>query len=214
MKVLLGYQYLNHKVISSQEDGFKQLADYNGAESPRTYPSSLRLTDSIFWSLIESSKLQHPHNFDQQMDYLTKELSKLPNAQIVGFEMTLREKVVQLWDYNIKSLYQIMYGKYISTDLFIYFRFWIVSNGQEFFDSALTHTDELAPKIEINEDGESLLYVADEAYMIKNGDNPELMPPRDQALEVDYDFGLYKMSGTYVAPKNFKKKFPKLSKKF
>ena len=210
----IGYKYIDYKFIQFQERSYKELALTEIKESPRYFPDSLKLKDKVFWKLIASSKEEHPDNFSAQMKYLTVSLSKLPNEQIVGFEMTLREKVIQLWDYKIKSLYQIIYGEYISTDAFIYFRFWIVSNGEKFFNKALRDTDELADKIKYSDDGEGLIYVADNAFIKKNIELKELQLPRDQSFDVDYDFGNYKMTGTYIDPKNFEAQFPKLTKKF
>ena len=212
--LFLGHRYVNSKLISSQERAFEQLASTRIQESPRRFPDSLKLSDSIFWKLIKASKAKHPDNFDFQMEYLTEQLSKLPNEQIVGFEMTVREKVIELWDYNIKSLYQIIYGDYVSTDVFIYFRFWIVSNGEEFYRIALRETDELAELVNSNDDGEGLLYVADNAYLIRNGNSSGIELPRDQSFDVDYDFGNYKMTGTYIEPDDFEMEFPKLTAKF
>jgi len=165
--IFIGYKYVNYKFIKAQESSFKQHINSDLKESQRNFPDSTKLSDSEFWNLIEKSKTKHPNNFDAQMDYLTEHLSKFPNEQIVGFERTLREKIIELWNFNVKSLYQIIYGEYVSTDIFIYFRFWIVSNGQEFFQTALENTDELAEKTIAYDDGEGLLYVADRAFILK-----------------------------------------------
>lgn len=206
---------MDNQLITSQESHFKKLASADFKESPRFFPDSLKLSDSEFWGLIEKSKTKYPNEFDAQMDDLTQQLSKLPNEQIIGFEMTLREKVVQLWDFNIKSLYQIIFDEYLSTDGFIYFRFWIVSNGKEFFKKALEDMDKLAEAdLEGYYDGEGLMYVADEAFTVKNGDVSEEELPRDQAHDVDYDFGNYKMTGEYIGLDDFEKKFPALTERF
>ena len=136
--------------------------------------------------------------------------------QIIGFERVLREKIIELWNYNIKSLYQIVDGNYISTDLFIYFRFWIISNGQVFYDKALHETDNLAELMpsKLIDTGEGFMYLADDAFIRKNGEDSGLEYPRDLSFDVDYDFGSYKMTGNYISPKDFKKKFPKLMKKY
>lgn len=56
--------------------------------------------------------------------------------------------------------------------------------------------------------------ITDEAFALKNGENSKLVFPRDQSGMVDYDLGNYKIAGTYIELKDFKNKFPKLSKKF
>lgn len=120
------YKYVNYKFIESQERSFRELAISEIKESQRYSPDSLKLSNSEFWELIEKSKSEYPIDFDAQMDYLTKQLSKLSNEQIIGFERTLREKVIELWNYNVKSLYQIIYGEFISTDalIWVYIKKW------------------------------------------------------------------------------------------
>ena len=212
--IFVGYRYFQNKMISSQERGFKQLASLQLQESPRHFPDSLRLSDALFWELIENSKDQYPQDFNLQMEHLTTQLSNFSNEQIVGFEMTLRQKVIALWDYRVKSLYQIIYGHYLSSDGFLYFRFWVISNGHSFYETVLEDTDEIANQIAITHNGEGLLVVADKAFLMKNGDATNLELPRDRAGEVDYDFGNYKMTGTYIGIEDFQKHFPKLTEKF
>ena len=214
--ILIGYKILNYKFIKSQEIGYKKLAHMEIEESPRSFADSLKIPENKFWELINASKKKYPQDFDKQMEYLTASLTNLNNDQIVGFERVLREKVVELWNYNIKSLYQIIEGKYMSTDLFIYFRFWIISNGQDFYRIALNDTDNLFEFLpnRLNETGEGLMYIADYAFYRKNGKESGLKCPRDLSFDVDYDFGAYKMTGDYVNQKDFKTKFPKLIGKY
>lgn len=209
-----GYQYINYKFIKAQEASFKELSTLKFDESARNFPDSIRMNDQQFWSLIEESKEKHPNKFDAQMNFLTKKLSTLTNEEIVGFEATLKENVIVLWDYNVKSLYQIVQDEYLSTDGFIYFRFWIVSNGRKFFQRAIENPDLLADEVYATYDGEGLLYVADNAFKLKNGTNTDLELPRDATIDVSYDFGIYRMTGDYISPREFKDKFPKLVKKF
>lgn len=212
--LLLGYQYLNHKMISSQEAEFEELASMPFDESPRNFPDSIRMADDQFWQLIADAKAKHPDDFYAQMDVLRLELSALTNKEIIGFEATLREKVIELWSYKVKALYQILFGNYLSRDGFIYFRFWIISHGQEFYQLAITNPDKLAGRIQPSYDGEKLMVVADEAFELKNGADAGLEMPRDAAHAVHYDFGNYRMTGPYISPDDFKKVFPLLSEKF
>lgn len=212
--LISGYQYMNYKFLKAQETSFKELATLEFEESARTFPDSIRMDDSHFWSLIEESKAKHPRKFDAQMNYLTQRLSTLTNEEIIGFEATLNEKVLELWDYNVKSLYQIVQDEYLSTDGFIYYRFWIVSNGREFFQKAIADPDLLADALQATYDGEGLMIVADNAFELKNGEITGLELPRDVTTAVHYDFGNYRMSGEYISPNEFKAKFPKLLEKF
>lgn len=209
-----GYQYINYKFLNAQEASFKELASLKFEESVRTFPDSIRMNDEQFWALVEESKVKNPNEFEAQMNYLTKQLSTLTNEEIIGFEATLKEKVIALWDFNVKSLYQIVQDEYLSTDGFIYYRFWIVSKGRIFFQRAIADPDLLADEIYATYDGEGLLYVTDNAFKLKNGANTDLELPRDVTIDVNYDFGNYRMSGNYIPPSKFKDRFPKLMEKF
>jgi hypothetical protein len=213
---IIMYIYFNRKFLAYQEKSFEDLQNAEFIESPRTFKDTLKLTEENFWCIIEESKSNSPKDFNSQMEYLTRKLSKLSNEEIIGFEKRLREKMIELWNYNVKSLYQIILGNYFSTDGFIYFRLWIISNGKDFFYKSINDTDNLSEKISksYDGDGEALLIVADNAFKIKNGNEKIEKLPRDLSLEVDYDFGKYKMTGIYISPSAFKKHFPKLTKKF
>lgn len=172
------------------------------------------MNDNQFWQLIADTKAKHPNDFDAQMDALTLQLSALTNKEIIGFEATLREKVIELWSYKVKALYQILFGNYLSRDGFIYFRFWIISQGQEFYELAIVNPDKLAGRIQPSYDGEMLMVVADKAFELKNGVDAGLEMPRDAAHAVHYDFGHYRMTGQYIAPGDFKNYFSLLLEKF
>jgi hypothetical protein len=212
--IFIGYQYINYKIIRDQEEAYKTHATLDFKESPRSFPDSVRMVDAQFWELIEDSKSKNPSDYNAQMDYLIQLLSSLTNKEIVGFEATLREKIIDLGHYNVKSLYQILWGEYISTDNYLYFKFWIISNGRDFYHLAINDPDGLTDRIEFTYEGERLMSVADFAFKMKNGSNSGLELPRDVTLSVDYDFGLYKISGKYIAPSDFEKQFPKLTEKF
>jgi len=209
-----GYQYFQWKLIDLQESSYKEMSQMDIEESPRTFPDSLKITEEQFWSLIEHSKMQFPNDFESQMSVLIDELSLLEDSKIIGFEMVLREKVIELLDFKIKSFYQILFGNYVSTDAFLYFRFWIISNGEKFMKESLNSPDNLANSIYKTFEGETLLVVADFAFDKKNGIGNNKERPRDAAYLIDYDLGKYKMTGNYIDPANFDKIFPNLVAKF
>ncbi len=208
------FTYIFNKVIDAQEKFFKALSDGSLVESTRKFSSSLVMTDPEFWSLIEASKAAKPSHFQSQMDYLAKELSKLSNEQIAAFERTLREKMIVLWNYNVKSMFQIIFGEYIPDDGFVYFRLWIIANGQDFFNKAQENPELLADKISKVHDGIEFIKVADRAFELKNGRRHGLVFPSDLARDIDYEEGVFRMSGTYIHPKEFDDKYPLLSDKF
>ncbi|WP_345220845.1 hypothetical protein [Hymenobacter koreensis] len=60
--------------------------------------------------------------------------------------------------------------------------------------------------------GETLMYVADEAYARKYGlPADERRTPRVRTSAIDYDMGAYRITGTYVAPGDFADRYPRFS---
>jgi hypothetical protein len=210
--LIIGYSIAYHKLIKLQEAGYADMATVNFKESPRYFSDSLKMPDDKFWRLINLSKAKEPINFSSQITFLIDTLSTLSDHDIVGFECTFKEKVIQLWDYKVKSLYQIVEGDYMSTDDFIYFRCYLISLGKENFETALNHTDDFTVEIDRSQwSGEQLMTVADFAYEKKHDTVAEEQLPRNVAMEVNYDFGNYKMTGEYIALDDFNIRFPKLT---
>lgn len=213
--LIIGYKIASFKLIRHQESAYAEMQNMDVKESPRVFSDSLRMDDSKFWGLINHSKSKYPENFDKQIQFLTDTLSRMSEESIVGFECTFTEKVVKLWNYNVKSLYQIINGKYISTDDFIYFRCYLISLGKEEFDKALSNPELLKATIDPSMwAGEEMMLVADKAYQKKNNQLDEENCPRCVCTEVSYDFGSYKMTGEYVSPSDFENKYPQLTKRY
>lgn len=213
--LIIGYKIVFYKLIREQEVIYAEMQNMNIRESPRFFSDSLRMADSTFWNLINHSKLKYPKNFDKQVQFLTDTLSMMSEESIVGFECTFTEKVVELWNYNVKSLYQIINGKFMSTDDFVYFRCYLISLGKEEFDKALGSPELLTETIDPSMwAGEEMMSVADNSYGRKTEKFDEENCPRCVCTEVSYDFGSYRMTGEYVSPNDFKRKYPQLIEKY
>ncbi|OON65861.1 DUF4240 domain-containing protein [Hymenobacter sp. CRA2] len=213
--ILIGYKIADYKFISYQEKEYQRAQFANITESPRTFPDSIKMPDKNFWYLINTSKAKYPFNYRLQLAYLTDTLSKCSNKDIIGFECTFRENMVRLWNYNIKSMYQIIEGNYISTDDFVYFRGYLISLGQEITNTAIQNPDLVSVPLDRTEwSGEDMIYVADQAYSTKNRQLKGSTAPRDSASAVDYDFGNYKMTGHYIPLDEFPRRFPKLTARY
>lgn len=213
--LIIGYKIASYKLISLQESTYAGMQNMDINESPRVFPDSLRMEDSVFWTLMNRSKSKYPKDFDMQIKFLTDTLSIMPEQSIVGFDCTLTENVVKLWNYNVKSLYQIVNGKYVSTDDFIYFRLYLISLGRDEFDRALNNPELLKTTIDPNLwRGELLMSAADDAYQKKSAKVDDDGCPRCICTDVSYDFGGYKMTGEYVSPNDFENKYPQLTEKY
>ena len=213
---IVGYKYINYKFDNYQELGYEKMGQLDIEESKRTYPDSIKMKEEQFWKLISLSKVSYPKDPEKQVQFLIEDLSKLSDKEIVGFECAFREKMIVLWDYNIKSLYQITESNnYVSTDDFIYFRAYLISLGEEDYYKALTNTDSF--DYDVNRSywsGEGMISVASKAYNKKHKKIDEDNYLGDIIYEVDYDFGNYKMTGAYVHPNDFGKRYKYLTEKY
>ncbi|HTF17373.1 MAG TPA: DUF4240 domain-containing protein [Chryseolinea sp.] len=213
--LIAGYKVASYKLIETQESMYAEMQNSKGSESPRFFPDSLKMDDSSFWILINRSKSKFPDAYDKQIQFLTDTLASMPEERIVGFECTFVENVVKLWNYNIKSLYQIISGKYISTDDFIYFRCYLISLGKDEFDRAINSPELFATIVDPSMwAGEEMMHVADIAYQKRTNKIDEEGCPRCVCTEVSYDFGSYKMTGEYVSPHDFEDKYPRLTERY
>ncbi|WP_157807242.1 DUF4240 domain-containing protein [Hymenobacter chitinivorans] len=215
--LFIGYRVIDYKFIQYQEREYEALAHTTFTESPRVFPDSLRMQESTFWTLIATSKAAHPQDLAQQAAYLQDTLAQLSDQDILGFECRLREQLIREWNYNIKSLYQITNGSYVSTDDFIYFRAYLISCGADVVQAALQNPEQLTiPLDRLDASGEEMLQVAKNAYAQKHHTTggPDPHSPGEQPLAVDYDLGNYRMTGTYIAPADFDRYYPHLTARY
>jgi hypothetical protein len=106
----------------------------------------------------------------------------------------------------------------VTDDSYIYFRCWLVAQGEKVFTEAVRNPDSLAdvPAVDMFVEFEPLLYVATEAYKIRTGMKEEDASfPRDKASErgLNYDSGS-ETKGTDWTPEQLPTLLPKLWNKF
>lgn len=193
-----------------------------------------------FWQLIDESNTKkdaqwHEYNIDEHIENLTKLVAKLPDEQIVNFEIDLRKAILALDMAQIAELNMILDNEftlqddkyivdgYLSDDGFIYFRCWLILKGKAFFDEIRQDIQNfINGKYSFNIGNiwaEDLLYVADNAYLINHKDEKSYSPIRDklfptlkQSPELDYDFGGNSMMGELHKGDELYTLYPKLIK--
>jgi hypothetical protein len=131
-----------------------------------------------FWHLIEGS-WRHTADPEERLEWLTVQLSQLPPAEMVDFQVWLDRlhrwaDSWQMWG----AAYQICDGL-CSVDGFWYFQAWLVGLGREAFEQVVVDPDALADLPEVRRlagravdswsddewpEWESLDYVAGRAY--------------------------------------------------
>lgn len=172
-----------------------------------------------FWQLIEAAKETSKGNQLQQEQTLINSLAQLEPEQIIEFECILREYLMEADHFNVMAAQKILNG-YVTDDSYLYFRCWLVGQGEAIFTNALRNPDTLATIVqEPYIDFEELLYVATMAFEkctgTKEEDAQEGVFPRDVAHSrgLDYDSGS-ETKGEDWTENQLPKMLPKLWKKF
>lgn len=118
-----------------------------------------------FWDIINDSL--RAGNTEDQLDYLSEVLEKLPKEELVEFDYIFRQLHEDCYNWDIwAAAYAIQGG--CSEDGFIDFRSWLVAQGKDVFEKAMGNADSLAElgreKLEESEEGEDFYYLASDAY--------------------------------------------------
>ncbi|MEY2196784.1 DUF4240 domain-containing protein [Neobacillus sp. BF23-41] len=129
-----------------------------------------------YWNLIEQSKSYK----EDQVEWLTEELSKKSIDEIVDFEFIFESYMKESYQSHLwGAAYLIMGG--CSDDSFDYFRGWLISQGQEVYEKTLKEPEFLANYItdeNLGDEGvpeyEDFLNVGFDAFTLKKGGDPEV----------------------------------------
>ena len=138
-----------------------------------------------FWKLIEKTRQISQGASNQQADLLIDELTKLSEADIFSYQSILddlmdKAYIAELWD--IAGIMASGWG--CSDDGFMDFRAWLIGQGQDAFEKALSDPESLVDVVEVGQEtqSEALLYVAMRAYELSTHKDMETMPNRVKPL--------------------------------
>src|SRR5688572_10742276 len=101
------------------------------------------MTKDQFWQIIQRSLDGSGGNIDEQADALKEELSKLSLEEIVFFDQHVEACLREAYSRDLWGAAYIIAGG-CSDDGFEYFRRWLISRGQEWFEKAMKDSDDLA----------------------------------------------------------------------
>jgi hypothetical protein len=133
-----------------------------------------------FWGLVEDARASVDDTVadpDGVADGLTKALGALEADEIVGFGVVLARLQVESYQWGLwAAAYLINSGA--SEDGFDSFRGWLIAQGREVWEAALTDPDSLADVVDEDRpegfegfDGEGVLHVGSHAYKNLTGDD-------------------------------------------
>ncbi|UOQ78729.1 DUF4240 domain-containing protein [Hymenobacter sp. 5516J-16] len=126
-----------------------------------------------FWQIIDSTREAALGDQERHQQALISRLESYSPEQIVEFECLLRQHVLEADTFLIMAAQKIIDG-YVSEDPYLYFRCWLVGQGETVFTEALRNPDSLAPLLhDPYQEFEALLYVAGLAYARRTGKQEE-----------------------------------------
>lgn len=173
-----------------------------------------KLSEQAFWQLINQSKDQVKYTLQEHISNLTKLLSTKSEQEIYGFEYTFREIIMKSNHYNIMAMTKIIDGV-VGDDNFLYMRCRLVLAGKDIYYNSINNPDSTVDEFTFDEDGESLLYVADSAFQSKFGSDTDKDLPRDYAGGViSYDNPAYEILGNDWQEEALLSMYPKLCDKY
>jgi hypothetical protein len=170
-----------------------------------------------FWQLIDTANLVANGDAELLEVKLVEALAQHSPKDIIDFECLLRKYILEADDFQIMAAQKIIQG-WVSDDPYLYFRCWLIAQGEDAYFNTLRNPDFLADidTTEDNTDSEFMLYVATEAYRIKTGsDEEDNSFPRSVAYEqgLDYD-GPIETKGEDWTEEQLPTLLPKLWAKF
>ncbi len=170
------------------------------------------MDDVAFWKLVDQARQTAAGNLPLQAELLSEALARLPDDQIYGYEARFRAHLKRANHYNVMAAAKLLEG-YVSDDVFIYFRAFLIAAGQQTLDAAINDTDSLA-QLELA-DGEDMLYVADKAFLRKHGGKADKPLPRDHApAELNYDLCFDAPEGDDWEDSELPARFPRLWRRY
>ncbi|RYZ82908.1 MAG: DUF4240 domain-containing protein [Proteobacteria bacterium] len=133
----------------------------------------------------------------------------LSPEEILGFDRIFVELLVESYRWDLWAVAYIVNGG-ASDDSFEYFRYWIISQGQKYYEAALENPEKAADAASSNQENEceDIRYVAGMAYEEKTG---EEIP---QSVTSAYPAYPSEPIGTPWTEDDLESLYPKLSKKF
>lgn len=139
------------------------------------------MNENEFWKIIEMFDWEELGEDDKVLNKAIEYLSKKSNEDINKFEEILSKLLYDLdgkaYAKNIGEDAYINEETYFSPDLFLYARCVVVANGKDYYYEVLNDPSAMPEDAEF----EALLYVASEAFELKNDEE------FDYAPEFDYE---------------------------
>ena len=123
------------------------------------------MTKDTFWNIIDEARSSDAE-CEQIAVNVSDRLCMMPPTDILAFCRHLDECLAESYRYDLWAVAYIVNGG-CSDDGFEYFRGWLISQGREYFETALTQPERAADHAEPGRDDyecEDILYTAPTLY--------------------------------------------------
>ena len=193
---------------------------------------NLELTREDFWSYIKDARIKYKNNDSKVIDYLTEKLKEKTLEEIFSFGIVLDEVMLESYKEKLWCASYILNGE-TTEESFDFFRLWLISKGEEFFNDVMKNHDSIIKYIDNNEDdgyvddfyeNEDFFFIAIDAYRQKNNLEKfeesfekyldEFDAYKERIGYVDEDYPKLKFTWNEKVPQSVKKICPKLYERF
>jgi len=160
----------------------------------------------FFWNLIEKTFESSKDNLSKQVELLTELLAQNSVDDIADYKIILNNLMNEAYDASLWDA-AIVINCGCSDDSFADFCAWLIAHGKEVYEKALVDPEILVDLVKMDEwaSDELFLYVAEEAYLLKTGQELPTHLYRKERPE---------LRGAFWPEETRKKRFPKLAAKF
>lgn len=193
----------------------------NTRNSKTEFKKGNQMDKQEFWKIINFSIDKAQNDKSLQETIILEKLLSYSEDNIVQFEIVFRQLVIEADDFKVMAAEKIIEGS-VSDDSYLYFRCWLIGQGEKTFTETLKNPDYLADLVDkqTSTDFEQLMYVTTKAFERKTGkkedDDKDYRFPRNFALKkgLDYDFGAPPTKGMDWTTEQLPKLYPNLWSKF
>ena len=169
------------------------------------------MDEQTFWAIIDRTAV-HEADPDRQTEALRAELEGLTADEVVAFRNAFEAQLARAYTWDLWAVAYVAHGG-ASDDGFEYFRRWMVSKGRAAFEHLVAQPDDLPDMLVAEVEGvlefEEILYVTDEVWAGKTGQDVGEMPvdltsmtlgrePRGEAFDEDPDHLAQRLPKTWA----------------
>lgn len=182
-----------------------------------TFAKGKKMDNQEFWKIIDYSFNRSNGSKQAQEKIILEKLLTYSLDEIKEFEIIFRKLIIEADDFKVMAAQKII-QRWVSDDSYLYFRCWLIGQGQKTFEETLKNPDYLANIVSKSTDTsfEELMYIATKAYSKITGKEEDETFPRDVAREkgLDYDFGAPPTKGSDWTVEQLPKLYPLLWAKY